>query len=112
KSDKVFFVIGLAFVVLAAILKVAAVLSPTPVDGMVRNRLFRLLLTVGLCEVAWFGARYENVSFFGSHFLALLILLIGLVWFGFIAKYFIKGYASEKSGYTKEQMKLKYLPKQ
>lgn len=111
RSDKLFFIIGAIFTVFSVVLKVAALYAPNPVDKVIRSRLFRLFLTIGLIEVIWFGARYQNVRFFGSHFVALLTLLIGLVWFIQIAVSAFRHYKVDKIAWEKEQVKLKYLPK-
>lgn len=111
RSDKLFFIIGSVFVLLAVVLKIAALYAPNPVDTAIRNRFFRLFLTIGLIEVIWFGARYQNVRFFGSHFVALLTLLIGLIWFVQIVVAAFRHYKTDKTAWEKEQVKLKYLPK-
>jgi hypothetical protein len=111
RSDKLFFVVGAALVIVAIVFKIAALYAPNPLDKILRNKFFNLFLTIGLLEVVWFGARYENIMFFGSHFLALLILLIGLVWFIFLAASIMKNYRSDKLMWEKEQVRLKYLPK-
>lgn len=111
RSDKVFFVIGSIALVLAIVLKIAEVYALNPIDKHLRNRLFNLFLTVGILEVLWFGARYQNVKFFGTHFLALLFLLIGIVWFVNILVSVIRHYKTDKTAWEKEQIKQKYLSK-
>jgi hypothetical protein len=110
RSDKLFFIIGVIMVVLAIVFKIAALYAPNPVDKIVRNKFFNLFTTIGVLEVIWFGARYENVSFFGSHFTALLILLIGLVWFIRLVISLVKHYRDDKTSWEKEQVRMKYLP--
>lgn len=111
KVDKLFFALGAVFVVLAIVLKLAELYAPTPVDAKFRQKFYKLFLSIGLSLVVWFAARYETVMFFGSHFVALVILLVGLVWFALLAAAFIRQYRKEKTGWEKEQVKLKYLPK-
>ena len=111
RSDKIFFIMGAAFVVVAAVLKLAAVMSPSSIDFKYRQKFFRFFLTIGLAEVIWYGARIQHVRFFGSHFVAWLILLVGLVWFVGIAIVLFKNYSKEKNAWDKEQLKLKYLSK-
>ena len=111
RSDKVFLTLGIIGVALAVVLKIAARLAPTPADKRIRNRFYNLFLTIGLLEIAWYGARYEYIKFFGSHFVALLFLLIGLVWLIFIIADMAKRYRIERTEWEKEQVKLKYLPK-
>lgn len=111
RSDKLFFLLGAGLAILAIVFKIASLYSPNPVDKAVRNKFFNLFLTIGLLEIAWFGARYENINFFGSHFVALVILLIGAIWFVWLVISIIKNYKTDKELWEKEQVRLKYLPK-
>ena len=111
RADKVFLLLGGIFVVLAVIFKLAAIYAPTPIDLKYRQKFYKLFLSIGISEVIWFAARYYFIRFFGNHFVALVILLIGAVWLGFIVASLIKCYKPEKSAWEKEQVKLKYLPK-
>lgn len=110
KSDKVFLMIGALLVVLAIVFKIAAKLAPSEVDSKYRNKLFSLFLYIGFAEVIWFGLRYQNIKFFGSHFVAMLVLLIGLVWFVYLLVKMFKNYGQEKIVWEKEQVRQKYLP--
>ena len=109
RSDKVFFAIGIILTVLGIFLKVSAYLAPNPVDKVVREKFYRLFISIGISEVIWFGCRYQNVRFFGSHFVALLVLLVGLVWGIWLIVSLFKNYRAKKSDWEKEQIKLKYL---
>ncbi len=111
KPDKVLLGIGLVLVIFAIVFKLAEMFSPTPTDKKFRRKLFNLFLTIGILEAVWFGARYQNVRFFGTHFVGLLILLIGLIWLGFVVVDMVKNYSKEKDQWEKDQVKLKYLPK-
>ena len=111
RSDKLFFAIGAIMVVLAIVVKIAAMSAPNVVDKKLRNKFYHLLLTIGLSEVVWFGFRYENADFLGSHFVALIILVIGLIWLVWLLASIMKNYKADKVVWDKEQQKLKYLPK-
>jgi hypothetical protein len=111
RSDRTFLIIGILAVTLAIVFKLSSILAPTPVDKKYRNKFFNLFLTIGLGEVFWYGARTQNVKLFGTHFMALLLLLVGLVWLVMIFIKLIKSYGREKKEWEKEQVKLKYLPK-
>ena len=41
----------------------------------------------------------------------MLMLVIGVLWFGWIAITMFRHYGREKTDWDKEQVKLKYLPK-
>ncbi len=111
RSDKIFIISGIVAVVLAVLFKVAAIYAPNPVDAKYRNKFFNLLLGFGLAEIIWYGCRIQFVRFFGSHFTALLIGLIAVVWFIVIVLNMLENYGAEKSTWQKEQLKQKYLPK-
>lgn len=111
RSDKEFFLIGALALVFAVLLKIAAVMGPTPVDKKYRNRLFNLMLFVGIWEVVWFGLRYEEVMFFGIHLVAMLGLLIAVIWLVILVISLTKSYSTEKQTWEKEQVRLKYLPR-
>ncbi|MEK7161595.1 MAG: hypothetical protein AAB729_02800 [Patescibacteria group bacterium] len=109
-SEKLFALAGGVLVLLAIVFKISAVLAPTPVDKKFRGKFFSLFLTIGLGELFWYFCRYQNAKFFGSHFVAWLIVLIGLVWLIFILIGIFKNYSKEKQELEKETLKLKYLP--
>lgn len=110
-QEKLFFLSGVILVLLAIVMKISSVLAPTPVDGKYRKKFYYIFLTIGLSELLWYLCRYENIRFFGSHFVVWLIVLIGLVWFFKILISALKNYSKEKVVWEKEQLKLKYLPK-
>jgi len=110
-QEKVFFIGGIVLLLLAIVLKIAGKLAPTPTDSKYRNKFYRLFLTIGIAQVFWFLCRYENVKFFGSHFVAMLIVLIGIIWFVWILLKILKNYKTEKVVWEKEQLRMKYLPK-
>ena len=111
RADNIFLTVGLCLTVLAIVFKLAALYAPNPVDAKFRGKFYSLFLTIGLSEIVWFGFRYQNVNFFGSHFVAMLMLVIGVLWFGWIAIKMFRHYGREKTDWDKEQVKLKYLPK-
>ncbi len=109
-TEKLFALVGAVLVLLAIVFKISSVLAPAPVDKKFRGKFFSLFLTIGLGELFWYFCRYQNIKFFGSHFMAWLIILIGLIWLGVIAVRMIKNYRKEKVAWEKEQVKSKYLP--
>lgn len=111
KTDKLYLFAGIVMVALAILFKVAAIMAPTPVDKKYREKFYALFLTIGLAEIVWFGASYQNVRLFGVHFVAMLILFLGLIWLVWLIVKIIKNYRREKREWEKEQVKLKYLPK-
>jgi len=98
-------------VLLGVVLKISSVLAPNPVDGKYRLKFYHLFLSIGLGEIIWYLCRYENAGFFGSHFVALFVVLIGIIWLMAILASVFKNYKTEKTTWEKEQVRLKYLPK-
>ncbi len=109
RSDMLFGLLGLILLVIAVIMKIAARLAPSPVDKAYREKAYTLALSIGALEVVWFGARYQAIRFFGSHFVALGILIIGLIWLVYLVKDIVKYYRPAKEKWEKEQLKQKYL---
>lgn len=110
-ADKFFLLAGVAALVVAIILKLAAKFSPSPVDAKYRNKLFNVFLFLALAEIIWYGARAQLVRFFGTHFAAILIILIASVWLIINLWKMLRNYRGEKQAWEKEQVRLKYLPK-
>lgn len=110
-QEKLVLALGGALVLLAIVFKISARLAPTPADGKYRNKFYNLFLTIGASFVVWFGMRYENARFFGSHFVVLLLAVIGVIWFVAILVGAFRKYRTEKQTWEKEQLKLRYLPK-
>ena len=111
RNDKVFLFIGAVLIILAILFKAASIYSPNPIDKKYRNKYYKLFLTFGLALTIWFGARFQNLNIFGTHFTALFILLIGAISFVWVTVKMLKDYRGEKRFWEKEQVKLKYLPK-
>ena len=109
-KEKLFLFAGLILVLLGIVLKIAAVLALNPVDKKYRSKFYHLFLTIGLSEMVWYWLRSENIQFFGTHFVALLVALIGIIWFVVILAKTIKNYPEEKRNWEKEQVRQKYLP--
>jgi Ca2+/Na+ antiporter len=101
---------GVAFL-LSIIFRIAASVAPNPFDKDFRHQLYRVFMFFGVGEMLWYLFRWQNIVFFGSHFMASLIALISVVWLVWVVVVFIKNYATKKEDWEKEQQKLKYLPK-
>lgn len=110
-AEKLFLFAGAILVLLSIVMKIAGKLAPTPVDKKYRQKFFNLFLTIGLGELLWYLWRFENIRFFGTHFVALVVVLIGIIWFAAILVSFFRHYGTEKKNWEKQQLKLKYLQK-
>jgi hypothetical protein len=72
-------------------------------------RMAKPFLFLGITELLWFGARYEYVSFFGSHFVAFLLIVIATVWLGMGLKWKFKVFPGLYAAWEKEELRQKYL---
>lgn len=66
---------------------------------------------MGLVGLIWLGFRYESVPIFAKRIFAGSILLVALVWIGFVKWYFFRHFFKEKKEYDYDQVKNKYMPK-
>jgi hypothetical protein len=110
-QEKLIFIFAIVAVLLAVVLKISAILAPNPVDSKYRSKFYKLFLTAGLSGLAWYFCRYENVKFFGTHFVSGLIILAAIIWFVGLLTGIIRRYKTDKQTWDKEQVRLKYLPK-
>jgi hypothetical protein len=110
-TEKLFFWFSVILVLLSIVLKISSKLSGNPIDTKFRQKFYRLFLTTGLLELFWYLCRWQNVRFFNTHFVAWLIILMGVIWLTVLLVKIFKNYGKEKVVWEKEQVKLKYLPK-
>jgi predicted membrane protein len=109
RSDKGLFVVGGALVIVGIIFRLISWSAKNPFTKALRRRFSTWALTIGLLEALWFGLRYQNTQILGSHLVAFLILLIGLVWFIYILKYALGQYRRNLAQWEKDLLKQKYL---
>ncbi len=109
RFDRAIFVTGLVLVIVGIAIKVGSMFVKNPFLKKIMNRLFALGLVIVVLELLWYALRFENTRVLGTHFVALLIALVGLIWFVFIAKYFFFQYRRDNEQYQKELLKQKYI---
>lgn len=110
RSDYIFFWGAAAAVVASIVLKVFVLRKSR--DNPLRfglNRLFHLFLTMGILVSLWAGLRYENIPWLSAHFVVLLLAIIGLIWAGYIVKYFLREFPYQKKVWEEQKVKEKYL---
>jgi hypothetical protein len=109
RSDKALLIAGAVLVMLGIIFRLTSIMSPHMHAKNLWRRLSAWGLTIGLLEVLWFGFRYQNAQYLGSHLLAFIVLLIGLIWLTKILKYWARQYGRDVAQWQKDQVKQKYL---
>jgi hypothetical protein len=107
--DRAVFIAGIVAVVLGIIIKVGSLFVKNPFLKKGLNRLATLSIVIGVLELLWYALRFENTQVLGTHFVALLIALAGLIWFIFVVKYFLFQYRRDVEQYKKDLLKQKYL---
>lgn len=112
RSDEIFLYAAGACVILGVASKIIALRHPSRSPRQyLFNRIFHLLLTIGLLASLWVGARFENIPWLSIHFTVLFIWLMGLIWGVFIFVYFFRDYRQQQKLWEDESLKQKYLTK-
>lgn len=109
RSDRGFMVLGIALIVAGIVMRLTGYYAPNQFSRKLWQRLSALALTIGALELIWFGFRYENITVFGTHAAALIILASGFIWLGYILKYRLTKYSSEVKTWQRNEVKQKYL---
>lgn len=107
--DWIFAGIAAGLLVLGIIFLIRMKFTKNPVVKKFAQRVVSLSFTTGILGALWFGARYQNANFFGSHFVFLLVVLVGILWLYYVLRYRVTLYGQERRTWEKEQLKLKYL---
>jgi hypothetical protein len=111
QADKLLFYVFAGMLVLAIILLIGKKISKNPINKNLLNKLWNLTISTSITGLFWFWVRYENTQIFGRRYWAGLTLVVALIWLGFILKYLVFSFRTQKIEYDKEMVKSKYLPK-
>lgn len=109
KTDRMYMIAGLLMVLLGTAFKLISNFSKNPVTAHLWHRLATPLIVGGVLEVLWLASREQNIKLFGSHFVALIIGIVVLVWIYFPIMHYFKEYKQRKDKWEKQQVKLKYM---
>ncbi len=109
RSDWAVLIAGAVLVAAGLLFIVIQRTKQNPFTKSILSRVAKLFITIGLLELFWCLVRYEAVRWFGTRFAAAVVLLIGLIWAGFILKDYLKNHKSKTVAWEREQVKLKYL---
>jgi hypothetical protein len=74
------------------------------------SRYGNALFWFGLVGLIWFGFRYEAVPVLSKRAFAGGIIVLGLIWLGWVKYYFVFKFFKEKQEYDYGVVKSKYLP--
>lgn len=111
-TDWILYGAGTALVILAIISYIVSwrAAKGSPFQHLV-SRFWHLFLTIGLLMLLWVGFRYENIPWLSARIVAFALALIGLIWLGYILKYWLRIYPGEKRVWGDKLLKQKYLTK-
>ena len=73
------------------------------------SRYANAIFWFGILGAIWFAFRYQSIPIFSKRIVAGGVILIGIVWLGFITWYFIRKFFKEKREYDYNQVKNKYI---
>ncbi len=108
-ADRIVLFIGIALVSLGIAFFVLRFINRNPYMRKVSSQFATIFFVIGFAELIWFGLRTQYVATLGTHFIAALIGLIGLIWAYFPTKYLLGGYQTDIREAQRQQMKEKYL---
>jgi hypothetical protein len=108
--DRVFGFVFAGFLIVAIIIMVVRKFSRNEINNKLLTKFFHLFLNLGIIGILWFGFRYENTPVLGLRYWAALIIIVGLIWLGFILKYLIFNFSKEQKEYQHQLVKNKYIP--
>ncbi len=112
RSDVIFLWAGALMVALAILAKILALRAERESPSrFLWNRFFHNFLTMGILVLLWAGARYENIPWLAAHIVVLGLLLIALIWLGFIGRYLFAKHRLQSKTWEAEKLKRKYLPR-
>lgn len=109
RTDKLFFVLSVALLVISILM---ALWMRSKKNSLKKNLLKRwraLFATIGVLGLIWSFLRYEYIVGMSSHFVVIMIYLIGLIWALAIFRYYRGKYKKQLADYEKEQQLKKYL---
>lgn len=108
-TDTAFAIVAAVLIAVAIAIRVYMYFEKHIVRHQLLARLWYMCLTIGLLGAVWYGARYQLVGWFGTHLAFILLILMGVVWSGYILKYYLRSYKKERSHWDHRQIKDKYL---
>ncbi len=110
-SEKAFLYLAGVLILLGILVLVFAKLSKNKFLARVATRFAKIFFTIGIVEAIWFGLRYEYAQVLGTKFVAVLILLWGIIWMYWPVKYLFTHYKVDMAEAQRAASRDKYLKK-
>lgn len=108
-SDNLFLLAGLILVLLGVVTFIYSRITKNEFLALVVTKISKIFFTIGLLEVFWYFLRYQYVQALSTRFVAVLILIVGLVWMYWPVKYFITRYKVDMTEAQRKASREKYL---
>ena len=110
RSDKGFFFTAVVLIAAGLIFKFVQISREQGSPArLLLARFFHLFFTIGVFLLIWSGAREQGIPWVSTHFLALLLGVVFLVWLAFILRYYFGKHRSLTESWAEEKIKKKYL---
>lgn len=108
-SDNLFLLAGIILVLLGVVTFIYSRITKNEFLALVVTKISKIFFTIGLLEVFWCFLRYQYVQALSTRFVAVLILIVGLVWMYWPVKYFITRYKVDMTEAQRKANREKYL---
>lgn len=108
-SDKLYFQFGILLFVIALALAFFRRSLRNPVKKNLLKRWQSLTLTIGMLALVWTAFRYEDIPFFSMRIWIWVIYIIGLIWAGYVLKYWLKHHKKHLLEFEAEEIKKRYM---
>lgn len=110
-SEKAFLYLGGVLIILGFFKVLVARFIKNKFLANVAVRFAKISFTIGALEIIWFGLRYEYAQVLGTKFVAVLIVLAGIIWMYWPLKYLLTRYKTDMAQASLQASREKYLKK-
>lgn len=108
-SDNLFLLAAIILVVVGITTLVYSKVTKNEFLAKVVGNFSKIFLTIGFVEAFWYLLRYQYVQALSTRFVAMLILVVGLVWLYWPIKYFLTRYKVDMAEAERKASREKYL---
>lgn len=81
-----------------------------PLYRTIRNQLFNLFFLTGMIGISLIFCRWQTIPYLGSRFFLGLLLIVFIIWTGYLIYFRLRIFPQELQEYFKEERFKKYLP--
>lgn len=110
KAVTILVVVFAGLIILGILSKLKTKKIKSALEAKVWSQFFSLSLTIGLCGLVYAFLASQGVILLAARFWLVLIMIVAVIWAGFIAKYMIVELPKKKLDIKKQQEFKKYIP--